>query len=267
MPSSGLKRFSDQIRNQIKIFESPNFVFEEESHTYTYSEEKYDSVTTFIKKFKEPFNSDYWSSVKAAERGVSKETILNEWKNKADHAGGLGTGVHEWIENFLLGNNPPYPEDEESLKRAKKFEKIHADKLHVFYPISSELKVFSKKWRLAGTIDQLFGFYDIKASKYKLVIGDWKTNKEFKTPDKKYGSFKKMLRPFNDLYENHLTEYSIQLSMYRLILEESGIQTDSAFLCHIGPEGPAKIYPAYDLRERLKVYLDSNRTKKDIFGL
>lgn len=259
------EHFCEDLKTKLKIFESSNFVFDEPTHVYRYSGEKFDSVTTFIKNFKEPFNADYWAGVKAAERGISKEEILNEWKQKGDYAGDLGTEVHQWIEDFLSGLNPPYPNGDEKLSRVEKFESIYRSKLHLFTPIKSEVKVFSKKWRLAGTIDQLFVFYDQKEGRFKVIVGDWKTNKEFKTPDTRSGTFKKLLRPFNDLYENHLSEYSIQLSLYRLILEESGIETDSAFLCHIGPEGPAKIYPAYDLRERLKAYLDSNRSKKDIF--
>jgi len=72
------------------------------------------------------------------------------------------------------------------------------------------------------------------------------------------------LRPFNTLYENHHNEYSIQISLYRLILEEElGIETESGFLVHIGPEEPARIYPAKDLRGTLKMYLDQNRLESD----
>jgi hypothetical protein len=261
------EHFCEQVRRKLKIFKSSDFVFDEPSHTYTYLGEKFDSVTTYIKNFKEPFNSNYWAGVKAAERGITKDEILREWKQKADTAGDLGTDVHKWIEDFWNGSKPPYPLHEETLLRVQKFESLYESKLHFFAPIASEVKVFSKRWRLAGTIDQLFAFWDHKQSRFRVVVGDWKTNKEFKTPDMKGGTYKKLLRPFSDLYENHLSEYSIQLSLYRLILAESSVETDSAFLCHIGPNDPAKIYPAYDLRERLGFYLDSNRAKKDIFDV
>jgi hypothetical protein len=69
------------------------------------------------------------------------------------------------------------------------------------------------------------------------------------------------------LYENSHNEYSIQISIYRLILqEEIGLQSHGGFLCHLGPDGP-KIYPAKDLTERLKVYLQSNREEIDIFDI
>ena len=51
------------------------------------------------------------------------------------------------------------------------------------------------------------------------------------------------------------------------MLEELGIETQDGFLCHIGPDSPAKLYKCKDLREPLKVYLDHNRTDLDIFDV
>ena len=56
--------------------------------------------------------------------------------------------------------------------------------------------------------------------------------------------------------------------MYRLMLyEELGIETQDGFLCHIGPDEPAKLYKCKDLREPLKAYLDHNRNDLDIFDI
>ena len=134
--------------------------------------------------------------------------------------------------------------------------------------MTSELKVFSKKWRLAGTIDQPFLMWDEKQQKVLFLIGDWKTNKEFRSDDHPKGRYKKLLHPFSHLWENHLNEYSIQVSLYRLILEdEIGLETNGGFLCHIGPEGPAKIHPIKDLRDHLRIYLQNNREEFDIFDV
>jgi hypothetical protein len=95
-----------------------------------------------------------------------------------------------------------------------------------------------------------------------------KTNKDFKHDDHPDGRYKKLLRPFSNLWENHHNEYSIQISLYRLILEdEVGIETESGFLCHIGPDERPKLYPAKDLRQQLRAYLDQNRSEFDIFDV
>jgi hypothetical protein len=84
----------DLIR-KLSVFKDPNFVFEEEAHTYHYSDIKYDSVTSYIKRFKTPFDKEYWSKKKAIERGVDVSVVLDEWQGKADVANDLGTRVHK----------------------------------------------------------------------------------------------------------------------------------------------------------------------------
>ena len=94
---------SDLIK-KLSVFKDPNFIFEEEAHTYHYREIKYDSVTSYIKRFKTPFDKEYWSKKKAAERGVEVSVVLDEWQGKADVANDLGTRVHKWIEDFWSGS-------------------------------------------------------------------------------------------------------------------------------------------------------------------
>lgn len=257
------------ISRKLSVFKDPNFVFEEGAHTYHYRDIKYDSVTSYIKRFKVPFDRDYWSKRKAEERGVDVSLILEEWQEKANIANDLGTKVHKWIEDFWCGNlRDLTSEDEKLVERVGKFLELHDKKFKNLVPLKSELKIFSKKWRLAGTIDQPFLMWDEKQQKILFLIGDWKTNKEFRYDDHPKGKYKKLLHPFSHLWENHLNEYSIQVSLYRLILEEEiGIETHGGFLCHIGPEGPAKIHPIKDLREPLKVYLQHNREEFDIFDV
>jgi hypothetical protein len=257
-----------ELEKKLSVFETRDFSFDEGSHVYRMNNIKYDSVTTFIKTFKVPFDRDYWSKKKAEERGVDVSVILNEWQDKANVATSLGTKVHKYIEDFWSGNEPEYPEDEKLLGRIQSFIDIYNRKLNVLLPLKSELKIFSKRWRLAGTVDQPFLFWSQERQKAYLIIGDWKTNGEFRDDSHPKGRYKKLLRPFSHLYENHLNEYSIQISLYRLILEEeANIETEDGFLCHIGPDGPAKLYRTKDLRQPLKAFLDQNRTEFDIFNL
>jgi hypothetical protein len=257
-----------EIEKKLEIFQDRNFTFDEKSHTYRFQKIKFDSVTTFLKTFKVPFDREYWSKRKAEERGVDVSVVLNEWQDKANTATSLGTKVHKYIEDFWSGESPELPDDEKLLDRIEKFIEIYDKKLHVLLPLKSELKIFSRRWRLAGTIDQPFLFWSEQHERPFLIIGDWKTNGEFKHDEHPKGRYKKLLRPFSHLYENHHNEYSIQISLYRLILEEeANIQTEDGFLCHIGPEGPAKLYRTKDLREPLKAFLDHNRTEFDIFNV
>lgn len=263
-----IERVKVDYQKKLDIFKDPKFIFNEPDHTYHFEGIKYDSVTTFLKRFKIPFDREYWSNRKAQERDVDVSVIKEEWQQKADVANILGTKVHKWIEDYWTGIAPGMPEDPEVKSRVEKFLTLKEERFNDLVPLESELKVFSKKWRLAGTVDQPFLMWDKKENKLLFLIGDWKTNKEFKDDKHKKGRFKKLLHPFVDLYENSHNEYSIQISLYRLIIEEeTGLETHGGFLCHIGPQDKPKLYPVKDLRERLKVFLQHNREEFDIFDI
>lgn len=256
-----------EIISKLSYFNDRNFYFNKDSHTYTYSGEKFDSVTSYIKRFKTPFDKEYWANKKAEQKGVPVSEIKKEWQEKSDRANDLGTRVHKWIEDFwngeigeVAGNDPLFAD------RIKKFNDLYEVKLKNLVPLGSEVKIFSRRWKLSGTMDQPFLMWDQKQNIPLFLVGDWKTNGEFRSDDHPKGKFKKLLHPFSHLYENHHNEYSIQISLYRLILEdEIRLETHGGFLCHLGPDGPAKIYPMKDLREPLRLYLNHNRS--DIFSI
>lgn len=246
------------LNDKLKYWQDPLFKFNEERHVYTYDKEEFISVTTFIHDFVPEFNTKYFAKRVADREGVHVEEILQKWSDISKRACDLGTETHLWIENFLNGENPDLPEDEMVVERIDKFKEVHNSWLHKFVPIAQELRLFSKKWKIAGTMDALFYYPNNQC----LYVGDWKTNKEYKHDDHPKGRYNKMLPPFEDLFQNEHNSYSVQVSLYRLMLAENGIETKGAFLCHLGPNDPGKIWQAKDLREPLKEYLDKIWSKK-----
>ena len=166
-----------------------------------------------------------------------------------DRANEIGKATHAWIENFFKGVYQPIPKDFEIIDRLDKFHKIYYEKLTKLVPVKFEQKVFSTKWGLAGTFDALFTYKD------QLVIVDWKTNKKFDTSSS-YN--KKLLDPFETEDECKLTEYSIQISLYALMLEEVGLDVKMGYILYIGPEKDPVLHRFKDYREILRNYLDSN---------
>ena len=118
-----IEEVKKDISKKLSVFKDPNFVFEEGAHTYHYKDIKYDSVTSFIKRFKVPFDREYWSKRKADERGVDVSVILEEWQGKSDVANDLGTKVHKWIEDFWTGSPKDLTseDDEKLIERIDKF--------------------------------------------------------------------------------------------------------------------------------------------------
>lgn len=240
----------DEIKEKIKVFQTDKFKFDPEPHIYTFENKKLISATTYLQRFTKSFDEDYWSKKKAEENGVTQEEILNEWKEKRDRSCDLGTMVHEHIENFYMNVDLPNIDDEEALERINKFYAIYEERLKNLEPIYSELKIFEPEWGIAGTIDQLF-YYE-----GSVILGDWKTNKKIKT-DKDY-CFGWLKYPFNNYKENEINKYSLQVSLYRLILKKyADIDVDYSFICHIPPKGEPKIYKLKDFTKELKQVLDS----------
>lgn len=262
----------------LNYFKDPNFKFNPEEHSYTYYENNkpvqiFEPVSGFIGQFKKPFDPSI-SKYVAKSRGVSQEQILKEWEQAKIEGTELGSYVHEWIEDYYNGKNPSMPIiekeqdpfyihiendqptfEEKAKDRIDKFLKINETKLNIMSPVLQEFRIFSRKWGIAGTLDVLF---NLNSNTLKYYVGDWKTNKDFKTDDHPKGKRQRMLYPFDDLWDNDLNGYSLQISTYRLMLEEeTGFKTDGGFLIWLGPEEP-KLYKTLDLRDRIKEFLIKN---------
>lgn len=238
------------LRNKLDCFNDLKFEFDPKLHKYTYNGEQFISVTTFIQQFHKKFDQDYWSSYKSEQTGIEQETILNEWKRLNDYANEVGTDTHQWIEDYFNRIWKPLPTNLDVIHRINKFNKIYAKHLYKLEPLKFEVRVFSKKWKIAGMIDALF------LHRGKIYILDYKTNKIFTTDDSlKYKE--NLLPPFNNYYKTHLNEYSIQISLYALILKEWGFDVAGGYLIHIGPDDDdAVIYKCLDFSDILENYIN-----------
>lgn len=238
------------LRKQLDCFNDVEFKFDPKQHKYTYLDETFISVTRFIQQFHKPFDQDYWSKKKADESGVPQEWVINEWKKINDYANEVGTDTHQWIEDYFNQIWKPLPTNQDVIHRINKFNKIYAKQLYKLDPLKFEVRVFSKKWKIAGMIDALFLY------RGRIYILDYKTNKEFTTDENlKYKEF--LLPPFQNFYKTHLNEYSIQISMYALILKQWGFDVAGGYLVHIGPnDDDAVLYKCIDFTEILEKFLD-----------
>lgn len=239
----------EEVLKKLKIFDDSNFKFDPIQHKYHLDGEHFISVTQFISKFHQKFDTEFWSKKKADDAGVSQDQILLEWKQLNDRANEIGTATHNWIENYYNGIYQQLPTDLDVIDRINKFNLAYAKWLYKLTPIKFEQRIFSRKWKIAGMMDSLFEFNG------NVFILDWKTNKKFTHDEHEAGKFESLLEPFNDFFKNHLNEYSIQVSLYKLILREIGIDVKACYLLHIGPTEEAKMYKAHDLSDILETYL------------
>jgi ATP-dependent exoDNAse (exonuclease V) beta subunit len=241
----------DYFLKKLECFNDPDFIFDPGLHRYTYHGDVFQSVTTLVGTFHKPFDTEKQSKKKADDTGFDQEWIKKEWTETNRYANEVGTEMHNYIENYYKREFQEIPLNLDVVHRINKFNKIHASKLYKLEPLSFEVRVFSKKWKKAGTIDALF----IKDG--KLYILDWKSNKKFTNDDHKDGRWQKLLWPFDSFYKNHHNEYSIQLSMYACILEEWGFEVAGVYIVYIGPgDEDAQLYKAVDMREYINEYFE-----------
>lgn len=240
------------LLKELECFNDIKFEFDPKLHRYTYNGETFTSVTRYIQQFHKAFEQDYWSKKKAEELGVEQQEILLEWKRINDYANEVGTETHQWIEDYFNRIWKPLPTNLDVIHRINKFNKVYAKQLYKLEPLKCEVRVFSKKWKIAGMIDALFIY------RGKLVILDYKTNKIF-TTDQNLKYKEPLLAPFNDYYKTHLNEYSIQISLYALILREWGFDVSGGYLLHIGPDDDeATLHKCIDFTEKLEKFLDGD---------
>ena len=83
-----------------------------------------------------------------------------------------------------------------------------------------------------------------------------------KTHNTNYDLFKnfarqKLLGCFSDLLENNFNKYQIQLSLYQLLFEQTGLKIEDRRIIHLRESGDFLIYKTEDYTERLQYYLEN----------
>ena len=213
-------------------------VFNQENHSYFLGDKKLISVTTILSKFKNEFDSDYWSKKIAERENTTQEIILKKWKDKAFKSTEIGTAIHKIFEDYVNNNysvlnerlvfqfNELNPEFYLEFNQKKDVVLRFINDFFVskrLKPLESEFIVYNDF--LAGQIDMI-----CKDSNNNFYILDFKTNE--KIEGNSYG--KKMKGIFNDLNDCSFYHYCIQLSIYKKILKEYEI--NKMFLVHITTE-------------------------------
>lgn len=223
--------------------------FEPLSHQYIVDNENYISVTTICKNFYTPFDKSIANFV-AKSKDVSVSTILDEWENKQIKGANEGTEIHEFAEKLSLAKSG-YMDVNDPLFAKKVGVKRYLDDLPKNLEIiGREVQVYSKQYKIAGTIDVLLYDHDTET----LVIDDYKTNKSLFDNYKS----KKLLPPFENMLDNNFNKYTLQLNTYKLLLAETFLPVSKMRLIHI-KEYEYELLEVEDVTEPLKKYYEDTR--------
>lgn len=247
--------------------------FEEATHAYTVDgvREGWVSCTTFIGQFYEHFNADKvimkmmcssnWTSSKYY--GKTADEIKKMWSDSGEDASASGTRMHLDIEHYNnaepVGNLEgdayeanPGPEWDYFMEYERKWRLKRG-----FEPYRTEWLVFKEDIQLAGSIDMVY-----KKPDGTFAIYDWKRAKEIKTENK----FQSMHSPINHLPDTNYWHYSLQLNIYRRILEELyGIHVSELALVILHPNNPSfKVMLLNRMDDEVTAMFETRRSvKKD----
>lgn len=237
-----------------------NIHFDPESHTYTCDGVELISVTRLIARLKPPFDAQAAAERVAQREGGTAQELLDEWERKRQRSLERGERVHQYIRERLapapaapadpwLALNPaaayPLPEERAweafwELARGRVRRVVHVE--HI---------VGDPALGVAGTLDCLL------ETDERLHLWDWKTGSRFEESNR-WG--RTLLAPFDDLPDCELSLYSLQLSLYRLLLERAlpADQLGDSYILHLAPEPVTptyRVHKALDLRQRLAAWL------------
>jgi ATP-dependent exoDNAse (exonuclease V) beta subunit len=204
--------------------------FEEESHRYLYNGKECISTTSVINKYKKHFNVEEQATRYSLKHGLEYNDVVKEWDDKRIASIIKGTHAHKYAE--LKFANKVYSPSEEDLPVSLRLmiDKFYDDSRGRLIPIRSEMIVGDEDLLLCGMIDQLF--YNVKAN--ELQIWDYKTNKEINT----YSKYKnKMTNGLNHLQECEYNTYSLQLGIYKKIIEKNtNLKLGNSYICWINEQ-------------------------------
>ena len=210
--------------------------FDEPTHVYTIDgDNNYMSVTTWIHSFFPHFDADKVIAKMRSGRNwgpdnkyynMTDDEIKQGWSQNGKEASELGTAMHLNIENYYNGveYTPGFTESKE-FDLFSEYLADHSD----LKPFRTEWAVFSKAYRLAGSIDMIY--YDPDDPK-KVIIADWKRSKEIKFSNR----WEKGYAPLDEIDNCNYWHYTLQLNVYRMILEKYyGQQVSKMFLVILHP--------------------------------
>jgi hypothetical protein len=227
-----------------------NFV--EETHTYFIdgSSKGVISVTTLIHEHFPKFNAkkviqamrDKPDFSQGKYAGMTDKYIINMWNIDAKVASTAGTSMHKNIERYYDGEEIPV--DSVEIKYFLDFDESIKERL---MPYRTEWSIFEEDIKLAGQLDIL---YSIEGTD-KYALYDWKRSKELKMTN----NFSKGLGCLSHLDDCNYIHYSIQLNIYKYILESRyGLIVAEMFLVVLHPNNDTyKLVKVNEMKEEVEM--------------
>lgn len=227
--------------------------FEDEGHKYLYGDKRYKSVSELFKTLdSDPFNGEITSGICAAKAidlrlyesikkdigGYKPEEILEKFPKTELFHQRKRSFLDKWEADAQKGTDFHLIKEKEDIARGYCINSYDKKKyttqiLHTKYDNEAfaenlwdipdgyftEFLAFNHETESAGQLDKLF-VETVKGKRY-FDIDDWKTDKEI-VEKPAYPFNKKLLFPFDQMYNCNYSKYSVKINVYAWMLAEAG---------------------------------------------
>ena len=252
--------------------------FYEDGHRYLLHGKTLPSVSNVAHRFiRVPFDEQRQAARYAERHGETPDHWIQQWRQNSFRAKTLGTRTHAFGESlgYLRAGMPericssmqaqylpeygflaPLHPKEEAV--VKFMDEMPASMHHVLneamaYSGKNPCQERNLREQLAGTFDMLYYQDGSDGQPEGFVILDYKTNANLQNDyNRKWG---RVLRePFADMTEEDLSLYTIQLSLYGLMLQDIGIPIVARRIVWL-KDSTYDVIPVEDLTEKLRTIL------------
>lgn len=222
------------------------------NHGYSINGKNLISATTLIKSITPAFDREGLSLRSAERDGVSQAEILRRWELKGVQGRDRGTRLHQYVEDVMDGKiDPVLQRGNERIPEMEAFDQAWT-RLRAELGarrVKQEWVIGDEELGVAGRIDNLMA---ITKPDRLFCVFDWKTGKL--DIENRFG---RLLPPFQKYDASKFNQYSIQLSLYRLILERNQprMTLSDGYILHLRDDSSYHIHRARDFRGELQEWL------------
>lgn len=213
-----------EVKKELETFNK--FKFFEEDHHYECNGKRVGiSVTRLIENYSNPFDQQGIAEKVAIRDNKDVTQVLQEWKYKNKFACEKGSTCHEYAQSIWSGEEYNELLFDGSIEYLTAVNKIQAQAMNFwkdfkdkFIHIQDEQLVGSEEYNICSAVDHLFLDKD-----GNVWLIDYKTNsilKGYNDDEKNRRYTKKMLIPLQNLKDDALHHYYLQLSIYKYLIEK-----------------------------------------------
>lgn len=205
--------------------------YRDEDHTYWCRGRRYISATQILEMFKNKFDTEGKALAFADKHGATPEKWKDEWAGKRDTSLVRGNSIHAQREEITLSrgmevhHGKPFPVPNPALFPAATPLSQMPDGIY------TEQLVYHHGFGIAGRIDKVV--LETIARGRRSDVDDYKTNRIIKMHGFGYPKAPEMMKPpIAHLEDCTYIHYTLQVSLYMLMLEYMGFQPGTQRIIH-----------------------------------